>query len=152
MTRATNKVANRRNGATRRKIVRLWRRLPRMGGLCARRCTACNTVNYPAGPVCRKCGGRGLENARVATTGHLATYTLAQHGDGQAPTATGIIECDDGARLLCRLADFAPQRLRVGMRVRLVFRRMAIDTRGVPRYGHKAVPLSPDDHLAGMTE
>ena len=73
----------------------------------------------------------------------LAAYSSAFLA-GQAPFAVGIIEMDDGARLTTEIADVDFDEVKIGMPVKLEFRRHYSDgDAGVIHYGHKAVPLRP---------
>ena len=53
----------------------------------------------------------------------------------------GIVELDDGARLLAQIADCEPDQLKTGMRLRLEFRKIQQDGEaGILCYGYKFVP------------
>ena len=55
---------------------------------------------------------------------------------------TGIIEFEEGGRLVVNLTEADPQQLRIGGAVRMSYRIHAVDkARGFTRYFWKAVPL-----------
>ncbi len=82
---------------------------------------------------------------RLAGAGKLITYTVirvAPEGfEDQTPYAVGIAELDDGARLTAQVVDCDFSQLRVGLRVKLEFRKMHEDgAAGIIHYGYKFVP------------
>jgi uncharacterized OB-fold protein len=61
--------------------------------------------------------------------------------EDQAPYAVGIAELDDGVRLTAQVVDCDFADLKVGLRVRLEFRKLSEDGEaGVIYYGYKFVP------------
>ena len=79
-------------------------------------------------------------------TGKVATYTVirtpAAEFSGEAPFAVGIVQMDDGARLTTQIADVAFDEIKIGLPVKLEFRRSFSEGEsGIIQYGHKAVPV-----------
>jgi len=112
----------------------------------AARCTKCEKVFFPPRLVCSKCGSRDFTPVAMKRTGKVVTYTVirtpSDEFSGEAPFAVGIIQIDDGARLTTQIADVDFDELKIGMPVRLEFRRQyAEGDSGIIHYGHKAVPL-----------
>ena len=127
------------------KPARIWRALPQRYRLEAAKCAACGKILYPPRAVCPECRGRVFQDHRLRDTGKIVTYTIqhvaASQFAGQTPFAIGIIETDDGARLMAQIVDFPLETLRTGLRVRLVFRKIQEDGEsGVIAYAHKAAP------------
>ncbi len=123
-----------------------WRTYPQSYRLEAARCRGCNKVFFPPRLICNKCHGREFEHFNMKRTGKVVTHTVIRTPSdafsGQAPFAVGIIEMDDGARLTAEIADVDLEEVRIGMPVRLEFRRHYSDgDAGIIHYGHKAVPL-----------
>lgn len=116
---------------------RLWRKTPQHYRLDAVRCNDCGRVSYPPTRVCSGCRGDELHPTQLALTGRLVHCAVDAIGGG-----VGLIETDDGARLVCQMTDCKSAALRPGQRVRLVFRRLGYDpeTQTV-HYGHKATPI-----------
>ena len=126
--------------------AKAWRTYPQTYRLEAARCTKCNKVFFPPRLICNKCQSREFERFNMKRTGKVLTHTVIRTpGDafsGQAPFAVGIIEMDDGARVTTEIADVDFDELKIGMPVKLEFRRHFSDgDAGVIHYGHKAVPL-----------
>lgn len=91
------------------------------------RCNRCSIVLVPPQTTCGKCFSKLEEWVEVKTTGTLLTYTVVHYSlpvhPAKAPLAYGIIRLDGAdTGLVHMLAEGDPRSLRVGMRVRAVFR------------------------------
>ena len=122
-----------------------WRQIPQRYRLEAGQCGQCGKLFYPPRRVCDECGQRTFEPIKLPLAGTLVSYTVIrvsppEHAD-LAPYAVGLVELSGGARLECQVVDCDFERLRVGMPVKLEFRRIQEDTEaGMIHYAHKAVP------------
>ena len=81
----------------------------------------------------------------LSRDGKLITYTVIHIGPSkfadQVPYAVGIVELKEGVRLLAQLADVDLSRLKVGMPMRIEFRRISEEgDAGILNYGYKCVP------------
>ena len=126
--------------------ARSWRTYPQNYRLEAARCTKCGKVFFPPRLICNKCHGRQFEHFNMKGTGKVVTHTVirtpADEFSGLAPFAVGIIELDDGARVTTQIADAALDEIKIGMPVKLEFRRHYSEGEaGMIHYGHKAVPV-----------
>lgn len=89
--------------------------------------------------------GEKAEMVKLADTGKVVTYTVihtppAEYSD-LSPFAIGIIELDDGARLTAQIVDVDPEKVEIGMRVKVEFRRLRTESdEGLLCYGYKCVP------------
>ena len=124
---------------------RYWREIPQRYRLEAARCASCGEVSYPPRLVCRKCRSRRFETITLPDEGTLLTYTITRVGPSQfsslTPYAVGIVELDGGVRITAQIADCEFDKLAIGQRVRLEFRRIQEDGKaGIICYGHKCVP------------
>ena len=123
-----------------------WRAYPQTYRLEAARCTKCEKVFFPPRLVCSKCGSREFTQFEMKRTGKVLTHTIirtpSDEFSGEAPFAVGIIQLDDGGRLTTQIADVDFDQLKIGMPVKLEFRRQYSEgDAGIIHYGHKAVPL-----------
>lgn len=124
-----------------------WREMPSRYRLEAAKCTKCGQIKFPARLVCPECGNREFEKTNLQRTGKLLTYTVihvapSQFTD-QVPYAIGIVELDEGVRLLAQIADCAHENLKTGMALRIEFRRITSDGEaGIIHYGYKCVPVN----------
>ena len=128
-------------------VAAYWREMPSRYRLEAAKCTKCEQIQFPARLICPECGHREFEKIFLKRTGKLLTYTVihvapSQFTD-QVPYAVGIIELDDGGRLLAQIADCSKEDLKTGMPLRIEFRRITSDGKaGIIHYGYKCVPVN----------
>lgn len=126
--------------------ARYWREIPRRYRMEAARCVGCGNVSYPPRLICPRCRLREFETTTLPDEGTLVTFTVTRVGPSQfaaqTPYAVGIVELDGGVRITAQIADCEFDRLDVGQRVRLEFRRIQQDGEaGILCYGHKCVPV-----------
>jgi len=124
---------------------RYWREVPARLRLEASRCAACDVVVYPARKVCPECRGSELATTRLTPEGKVVTSTVIHVPPTdlqmEAPYAMAIVETPEKARLMVQVVDVEPAEVKIGMPVRLEFRRIRREGHGgILCYGHKAVP------------
>jgi uncharacterized OB-fold protein len=122
-----------------------WREIPQRYRLEAGKCTKCGFVAFPPRLVCPQCGNRKFEKTKLSDSGTILTFTIIRvpphQFEDQAPYAVGIAELDDGVRLTAQIVDCDSGVLKVGMRVRIEFRKIYEEGEaGVIYYGYKFVP------------
>jgi len=117
--------------------------------LIGERCTKCGRLHFPPRETCLTCGAQAWEDVLLRRTGKVYAYTII--GKGAAPSefleqqlavgeyATAVVELDDGPRVAAMLTDVNPTTVRIGMPVRMVFRRLYTQE-GVARYGFRFAP------------
>jgi len=121
------------------------RNTPQRYRLEAGKCKKCGKVFFPPRLVCDKCQCREFEPYTLPSEGAVVTHTVIRTPprgfSDEAPYCMGIVQLTDGTRLLCQIADCEPERLSVGLKVHLEFRRVQeAGESGVLAYGYKAVP------------
>jgi uncharacterized OB-fold protein len=126
--------------------ARYWRSIPQRYRLEAAKCTSCGEVFFPPRLVCRSCKGREFEQVVLPDTGKLLTYTVIRIAPSefstQAPYAMGIAELDNGVKLAAQVADVDFKDLKVGMPVKIEFRKVREEGEaGILCYGYKFVPV-----------
>jgi hydroxymethylglutaryl-CoA synthase len=107
-------------------------------------CTACGFVHLPPARVCHRCGAidQMAEARRAGALGTVATYTVDRLAYSPAPPLVdAVVNFDGGGRYALEVADADPERLAVGARVELVFRRL-FTAGGVHNYFWKARVVS----------
>lgn len=122
-----------------------WREIPQRYRLEAGKCTKCGFVAFPPRLVCPQCGNRKFEKTKLADSGTILTFTIIRvpphQFEDQVPYAVGIAELDDGVRLTAQIVDCDIAALKVGMRVRIEFRKIYEEgDAGLIYYGYKFVP------------
>jgi len=118
--------------------------------LLAGKCEKCGVLAYPQRQVCIHCGHTAFTVVPLSGKGTLYTFTVIARGGAPAEfdeqqTLTGVIpvgvvELAEGPRVVGQLADVEVEKLRIGMPVRAVVRRL-YDQEGIIRYGTKFVPV-----------
>ncbi len=119
--------------------------------IIAGKCADCGTLAYPQRPVCIKCGGDKFVDRQLSGEGSLYTFTVVADGgapaefdDQQTMTGdiiSGVVELDEGPRIMVQITDADPDALEIGTRMRAVVRRL-YDQEGILRYGAKFVPVT----------
>jgi uncharacterized OB-fold protein len=124
---------------------RIWRESRHRYRLEAGRCRKCGKIVFPCRLICPECGYRDFEKINLPDSGKLLTYSVIRVAPSQftdqAPYAIGIAELDNGVRLLAQITDCDVEKIKVGMPLRIEFRRIQTDGHaGVISYGYKFVP------------
>ncbi len=95
--------------------------------------------------ICDACGSQQFEAVKLAETGKVVTYTIIrvpphQFVD-QAPYAVGIVELDDGVKIVGQIVDCDFDEIKIGQDVKLEFRKLSdVGESGILCYGYKFVP------------
>jgi len=124
-----------------------WRNLPFRYRLAGWRCNHCGTFHHARPVLCKRCRSRDFSEAELPKTGRLIAYTILSSAPREfgelSPYAIGLIELDDGTRILSQLTDFREDELREGVRVEAVFRRIRVNgEQGLIEYGYKFRPVT----------
>ena len=107
-------------------------------------CTECGFVHLPPARVCHRCGAvdQMTETRLADTMGTVATFTVDRLAYSPSPPLVdAVVNFDGGGRYALEVADADPDRLAVGSRVELVFRRL-FTAGGVHNYFWKARVVS----------
>ncbi|RKX25869.1 MAG: transcriptional regulator [Candidatus Zixiibacteriota bacterium] len=124
---------------------RNWREYPQRYRGEASKFKKSGKTYYPPRSVDPETGDTEFELVKLPDTGKVVTYTVirtapAQWGD-ISPYAIAIVELEDGTRLMGQIADVDVDEVKIGMEVRVEFRRIQTEGHhGVLSYGHKFVP------------
>ena len=92
-------------------------------GLTGGACAACDQRHFPAFATCPWCGSDDVREVTLSTEGSLWAWTAVSAAppgyEGAVPYGFGIVELPaDGVRVVARLTEADPARLREGMAVR----------------------------------
>ena len=132
---------------TQTALTTLWRKRKMITGLVGGRCKKCGTPQFPMTEVCvnPQCVARHSQEeyefselpARVKTfTGDLLAVSV------DPPHIYGMIQFEGGGRFLADFTDCKLEDVKVGLPVRMVFRRRTSDKeRGFVNYFWKATPV-----------
>lgn len=126
--------------------ISYWRLKDRYFNLMGTKCKKCGAEWFPPVRVCRKCGSQELADHRMPHTGKLVSHTIlrepAEEFKRYAPYILGLVELDNGQRLLAQIVDVDPIGVQDGVPLRLTLRKLTEDTtKGTIYYGYKFTPL-----------
>ncbi len=125
--------------------AKYWREIPQRFRLEAAKCASCGKIFFPPRLICDKCKSRQFEKIRLKDEGKVLTYTIIRVGSSQfadqTPYAVGVVELDDGVRITSQIVDCDFDKLTIGQRVRIEFRKIQkVGAAGILCYGYKCVP------------
>ena len=108
--------------------------------LVVQRCAGCGTLRHPPAPVCWACRSLAHEWVRVSGRGTLFSYAVVHRAflpelESQVPYTVAVVALDDapGIRLVSNVIDAAPDALRVGLPLEVVFEDVSAEIT-VPRF------------------
>ncbi|MBD3258204.1 transcriptional regulator [candidate division GN15 bacterium] len=124
---------------------RNWREYPQRYRREAVKFKKSGKTYYPPRQVDPTNGDRDFEKVVLPETGKVITYTVIRVAPKQwgdlSPYALAIVELTDGTRLMAQMTDVDVEEVKIGMEVRMEFRRVQTEGHaGVLSYAHKAVP------------
>jgi 3-hydroxy-3-methylglutaryl CoA synthase/uncharacterized OB-fold protein len=109
-------------------------------------CPDCGTIQFPQLAACINCGSFAelAPRSLVDVPAKIASFTadwLQFHPS--PPLMFGLVQFDNGARVMMEIVDADPNLLEVGMPLRMVYRIKSIDNeRDYLRYFWKATPIA----------
>ena len=127
-------------------VPRSWREKKYKYRLIGGRCKKCNATFYPYRKNCPRCGSNDVEEIQLSHTGRLISYTVIYSPPSdfrlKQPYVVGLIELDDGTRVIAQITDVDIDEINEGMKVEAVFRRYREQGKdGIIEYGIKFRPL-----------
>ncbi|MBC6462040.1 OB-fold domain-containing protein [Actinomadura sp. HBU206391] len=116
------------------------------GELRVQKCEECGRLRHPPGPMCPHC--HALERGHVVASGRgeLHSYVVHHHPPvpGRAtPYVVGLVELEEGVRMVGNVIGCSPGDVRIGMPVRLAFERVGDDLT-LPQWTPADRGLPPD--------
>jgi uncharacterized protein len=84
------------------------------------RCNGCGLLVFPPSPRCAACGAFDLGYAIGSGRGRLYSYTVVHHPQVPGfryPLPVGLVELDEGPRMVADIVGVAAEHLSVGMRL-----------------------------------
>jgi uncharacterized OB-fold protein len=122
------------------------RRGAEMAAFLAGRCTQCGCIQFPRAGVCANadCDSIGPQTpvSLLGEPAQVVSFTADWLSfKGAPPFCFGLVQFDNGARVLMEMVDFGTEQLKIGVPVRCVYRKKEIDTlRHYHSYFWKAAP------------
>lgn len=106
------------------------------GKLLIQRCTDCQTLRHPPAPVCIKCHSFDWDSIEASGKGQLYSFVVMHYPEVPPfdyPNPIGLIELDEGVRLIAGLVGADPATLEIGQRVQVEFHRFD-DQQTLPQF------------------
>lgn len=104
------------------------------GQLLAAHCPDCSRWHFPADPDCPYCSGERCDTRTMRGTATLWLFTGVRNRPpgylGEVPFGFGVVELTEGFRVITRLTEADPARLRFGMPMRLAIVPLHVDEQG----------------------
>lgn len=128
---------------------RYWREISQRYALRGNRCTNCNQNFFPPRGICPQCRRHSLgkmEEKTFSGRGKIVTYSIVHDAppgmEAITPYIIGIIELEEGPRVTSQIVDSEPEEVKIGLPVRMVFRKMGEEgAAGAIHYGYKFAPV-----------
>ena len=94
------------------------------GTLLIQRCTQCQTLRHPPAPVCIECHSFDWDSVQASGRGQLYSFVIMHYPEVAPfdhPNPIGLIELQEGVRMVAGLTGVAREDLRIGQPVQLEF-------------------------------
>jgi len=129
-------------------VPRFWREIAHRYNLIGNQCQVCNRIYFPpreSCPYCRRKSIGKMKDIKLSGKGEIVTYTIIHDApedfEGQAPYPIAIIQLDEGPKLTAQIVDCNLEDVKIGMKVKLTFRKIQEDGYiGAIYYGYKFKP------------
>jgi uncharacterized OB-fold protein/acyl dehydratase len=94
------------------------------GQLLIQKCSECGVLRHPPRPMCGRCQSTRWEPVRASGRGTVHSYTVLHHPPipgYEFPLPVGLVDLEEGTRLVANIAGCRPEEIRIGMRVECSF-------------------------------
>ncbi len=101
-----------------------WFEGARAHRLLIQHCTSCGTLRHPPLPACATCGSLEWDTVEASGRGTLYSYVVVHYPQVAAfeyPLPIGLVELEEGTRVVANLGGVAPDDITVGMALRAEF-------------------------------
>jgi len=127
-------------------VARFWRKIPQRYNMLGTKCETCGRHFFPPRTFCPDCRRAGkIVDYKFVGLGTIVTYsvihTASEQYEALTPYVIAIVKLDEGPQITTQIVC-RPDQVKIGMKVKSVFRRIATDGKsGIIHYGTKFVPL-----------
>ncbi len=94
------------------------------GELLIQRCSACGTLRHPPGPGCASCGSLDWDAFKASGRGTVHSFAVHHYPPIPGfdyPLAIGLIDLDEGTRVISNIVGIDPGAIEIGMPVEVTF-------------------------------
>lgn len=103
------------------KVTRFYKELKK-GVFTTTKCNKCNKLFWPPRYICPHCLSDGLEWVKLSGRGKIYAFTEIRHGlsawmENYAPKLVGVIEIQEGLKIVSWIEDAKFEDLKIGMEV-----------------------------------
>jgi uncharacterized OB-fold protein/acyl dehydratase len=94
------------------------------GKLLIQKCSSCGELRHPPRPMCGKCQSTAWESVEASGKGTLYSYTVLHYPPIPGydfPCPVGLIELEEGTRVIANIAGCGIDDIRIGMKVECRF-------------------------------
>jgi uncharacterized protein len=125
--------------------VPFWRMRDRYYKILGNKCENCGQEYFPPVNICRNCQSNHFKEKEMPRRGVLLSYTQQKESvsgfEDQEPMTFGLVELENGVKIVTQIVDIPYESLRHGTKVRAVFRKVRTDgDSGQIFYGFKFGP------------
>jgi len=95
----------------------------RDGKLLIQKCSACGKLRHPPRPMCGACQSTSWEALEASGRGRVYSYTVLHHPRVPGydfPLPIGLIDLEEGTRIVANIKGCEPEAIRIGMPVECV--------------------------------
>ena len=96
------------------------------GRLAIQRCRECKRHIFYPRSLCPHCGAANPEWVTAKGTGDIHAFTVVHRAPpefaDEAPYVVALIDLDEGVRMMSRLVGVEPKDVRIGLKVKAVFK------------------------------
>ena len=100
------------------------------GELRIQRCTACQQLRVPPGPMCPGCQSMDWDTITASGKGRVHSYTVHHHPPippYESPHPVVLVDLAEGVRFLASMSGVLPDQIRIDMDVEIEFRKLEDD-------------------------
>jgi uncharacterized protein len=98
------------------------------------RCPACTRYHFPSSTICPWCSHEPVEEVSLSPTGRLWAWTTVNSAppgyQGPVPYGFGVVELDEGLRIVTRITETDPAALELEQKMQLVLVPLYVDDEG----------------------
>lgn len=98
-----------------------WEAVDR-GEIPIQKCSDCGELRHPPRPMCPHCRSVRWESILASGSGTLHSFTVLHHPPipgYELPFAVGLVDLEEGTRLVANVVDCPPGEIRIGMKVEI---------------------------------